>query len=260
LGLYVVGRPDPELRQLENAIIAERKTHHLRIISAGSLISLAEIMNEYDIAHQDILALIRPSAPTIDPVVDLMARLVAGRKAVVEPTPKAPEHLAAAEPEPPEGNAPGPPESEVVYWLTPVKSSKEETSEECIRKLVGKEHIYAFGDNTPGRKRIKPGDWIAFYANGIGVVAHAKVASFPEKKPHRAVRDSERYPWVFRLSSAELYLERPVVIDRDLRSGLREFQHRDPNKSWAWFVQGTGTVEEHDFRVLTRTHGKSRTA
>jgi hypothetical protein len=53
LGLYIVGRPDPEIRQLENAIIAERKTQQLRIISANSLLSIAEMMNEYEIAHED---------------------------------------------------------------------------------------------------------------------------------------------------------------------------------------------------------------
>lgn len=78
--------------------------------------------------------------------------------------------------------------------------------------------IYAFGDNTPGRKRIKPGDWICFYANGKGVVAHAKAESCPEHKPHKAVHDSARYPWVFRVSNTALYPDKPVVIDRDLRA------------------------------------------
>ncbi|MGZ4894129.1 MAG: hypothetical protein ACXV29_08865 [Halobacteriota archaeon] len=76
LGLYVIGRPDPELKQLENAIVAERRSDQLRIISVESLLSLAEMMNEYDVTHEDILALIRPSGPTIDPILDLMARLV----------------------------------------------------------------------------------------------------------------------------------------------------------------------------------------
>jgi len=34
------------------------------------------MMNEYDIGHDDILAVLKPSGPTIDPVVDLMGRLV----------------------------------------------------------------------------------------------------------------------------------------------------------------------------------------
>ncbi len=40
LGLYVVGRPDPELNQLANAIVGQKRNHQLRIISANSLLSL----------------------------------------------------------------------------------------------------------------------------------------------------------------------------------------------------------------------------
>lgn len=77
LGLYVVGRPDAELKQLENTIIGERRTNQLRIISTTSLLTLAEMMNNYNIAHKEILALLRPSGPKIDPIIDLMTRLVA---------------------------------------------------------------------------------------------------------------------------------------------------------------------------------------
>lgn len=77
LGLYVVGRPDAELRQIENAIIGEKRTNQLRIISTTSMLTLAELMHKYQIAHEEILALLRPSGPKIDPIVDLIKRLVA---------------------------------------------------------------------------------------------------------------------------------------------------------------------------------------
>ena len=80
LGLYVVGRPDPEVRQLENSVLAEKRTGQIRIISAESLLSLAEMMNEYDVSHDDIMDVLRPSGPTINSIVDLMARLVAQPK------------------------------------------------------------------------------------------------------------------------------------------------------------------------------------
>ncbi|MBI4302700.1 MAG: EVE domain-containing protein, partial [Chloroflexi bacterium] len=158
LGLYIVGRPDHEIRQLENAIVAEKRTHQLRIISVESLLSLADMINEYDIGHDDILAVIRPSGPTIDPIVDLMARLF------VEP--KTMEMLEKALP-PPEISE----EGDAAYWLTPVKADKAETAEEVIQTLVGRERVYAFGERTPGRKHLKAGDWICFYATGKGVVA-----------------------------------------------------------------------------------------
>ena len=85
LGLYVVGRPDPEITQLQNAIIAEKRTQNLRIISVEYLLSLAELFNEYDVSHDDILEVLKPSKPTIDPIVGMMAHLVAQRQVQEEP-------------------------------------------------------------------------------------------------------------------------------------------------------------------------------
>lgn len=94
LGLYVVGRPDAELKQLENAISAERRTHQLRVISVASLLSLAEMMAEYDVTHKDMLDVLRPSGPRIDPVVDLMARLVAQSEEERSPVAETPPEKA----------------------------------------------------------------------------------------------------------------------------------------------------------------------
>ena len=183
LGLYVIGRPDPEAQSLENSIIAENRTHQLRIISANSLLSLAEMMNDYDVNHEDILAVIKPSGPTVDPVVELMARLAAEPEEPKEPAEEETTQIS---------------EDEAAYWITPVKSDEEQTAEECIQTLVGQELIYAFGQRTPGRKHIKPGDWICFYATAKGVVAHANVASVPKCRKHSKVRQSEKYPWIKR--------------------------------------------------------------
>jgi len=234
IGLYVIGRPDAELRQLENAILAEKRTHQLRIISVESLLSLAELFNEYDVSHDDILAVLRPSGTTVDPVVDLMARLVAQRQMEEETT----KNVEITE-------------AERQYWLTPVKSEEEQTADECIQSLVGEEKIYAFGERTPGRRHVKPADYICFYSTGKGVVAHAQIASRPERKEHPKVRHSERYPWVFRVKDVHLYLENPIIIDAALRSQLDAFKKNDPNKSRAWFVQATRRITEHDFKVLT---------
>jgi hypothetical protein len=146
-------------------------------------------------------------------------------------------------------------ESEAAYWLTPVKSNEEGTVEEVIQTLVGQEKIYAFGERTPGRKHLKTGDRICFFASRSGVVGHAEVISPPEKKPHRKVRYPDKYPWVFRLDKVVLYLGKPIVIDVTLRGNLDAFKNRDPDKSWAWFVQTTRKITEHDFWVLTRREG-----
>jgi hypothetical protein len=121
LGLYVVARPDSELRQLENAIMAEKRTNQLRIISTKSLLSLVEMMNEYKVAHEEILALLRPSGPKIDPIVDLMARLVAERRSG-KPLELKKELLHQEQSL----------EGEVINKFTPIKSDGKGTIEEEI--------------------------------------------------------------------------------------------------------------------------------
>ncbi len=255
LGLYIVGRPDAELKQLENAIIAERRTDRLRVISVDSLLSLAELMSKYDVTHQAILEVLRPSGPRIDPIVDLIAGLVA------EPQdePGVPEAEAigisqAGNVQPVSGR--GVHEdldtSEAAFWLTPVKSSDEETAEECISRLVNKDHYYAFGERAAGRRHMKAGDRIGFYATTKGVVAHATLSSPPKKKPRPDGSTSEDYPWICSLKDVNLYLNKPVAIDAKLRPQLDAFKLRNPGQAWAWFVQATHKITSHDFELLTR--------
>jgi hypothetical protein len=203
LGLYIVGRPDAELKQLDNAIIAEKRTDRLRVITVESLLSLAEIMTKYDLTHQTILEILRPSGPRIDPVVQLIAGLVAESQVaesqnetpdVPQPKPAGRSHGETIQPVPvaPAGENLEP--GEIAFWLTPVKSWDDQTAEACIAKLVGEEHYYAFGQRTPGRTRMKAGDRIGFYATTKGVVAHATFSSTPQIKPRPDGSTSEDYP------------------------------------------------------------------
>jgi len=48
----------PEVGQLEHAIVAEKRQDQLRVISVESLLSLAEMMEEYDVSHEDIPAVL----------------------------------------------------------------------------------------------------------------------------------------------------------------------------------------------------------
>jgi hypothetical protein len=263
MGLYVVGKPDANLQQLDNAIVAEKRTDQLRILSVESLLALADMASEYDVSHGDILALLRPSGPRIDPVVNLITTLLAAGPANAGDSIQAPAaSLPAvstppiiAEPKAVMGTAtpvqPLPNELAVVYWLTPVKSNEQESAEHCIQKLVGTEGIYAFGHHTPGRKHVKPGDWICFYATTKGVIAHARVATAPENKPNPKVNDPERFPWVFSVDSQSLYPDTPVIVDAELRSQLDAFHGKDLYQSWAWFVQATHRLSQHDFHLLT---------
>jgi len=144
-------------------------------------------------------------------------------------------------------------EEKINYWLTPVKSDKERKADEVVKTLVSESGIYAFGDRTPGRNHLKPGDWICFYATGKGVIGHAKVMSRPDKNPHPKVIDSEKYPWTFRVGEAKLYLDNPIKIDAELRKILDAFKGKDLGKHWGLFVRATNKISENDFKLLTRS-------
>jgi len=258
MGLYVIGDPDPEVKQLRNAIVAENKTNKLRTISIDALLSLAELLSEYDVSHKDALAVLRPSGPSIDPIANLMARIVAQeqvrqtQEGTREDEPEQEERTSTiSEPEPQLAR-----DGDLSYWLTPVSDKEGMTSEEVVYRLVGQDQIYGYGKRTPGRKDLSPGDRLAFYATGEGVVAHTVVASSPEKASnpddHLATPDAQDYPFIFQLRTPTLYLEDPVVIDESLRGRLEAFEGRDLSKSWSWFVQSSRKVSEHDFEVLTR--------
>jgi len=142
-------------------------------------------------------------------------------------------------------------EEKINYWLTPVKSDKERNADEVVKTLVHEAGIYAFGDRTPGRNELKPGDWICFYATGKGAIGHAMVMSIPEKKPHPIVNDSEKYPWTFRVGEAKLYLDNPIKIDAEMRKKLDGFKDKYLGKHWGLFLRSTRKISENDFKLLT---------
>lgn len=235
LGLYVIGRPDPSIKQLENSIIAERRERQLRVISVEALLSLAEIKAQYDVSHEDLLNIIRPSTPRIDPIVDVIIRLAS------------PSSLEITKEEEKVSEIKG----RVNYFLAPAKGDETRTAEDIVRYLVGEKKLWAFGERTPYREVLKPGDKICFYASGKGVVAHAEIATKPEKVKKPEIKELRGYPWIFKLKNVRLYLDDPVILDADLRSKLDVFKERDQS-AWGWFVHRTQKITEHDFKLLTK--------
>lgn len=145
---------------------------------------------------------------------------------------------------------------ERVYLLTPVSDDEELTAEAIIRQLLDSGY-YVFGERTAGRNDLKPGDRICFYQSGVGVVAEAEVASLPERKNVPVARHPDKYPWSFQVTNVRYFFEQPVILDAQLRAQLDAFKGRDPEGPWAWFVQGTHKVSDHDFVVLTRGYAAS---
>ena len=237
LGLYVIGKVDPSIKQLENSIIAERRERQLRVISVEALLSLAELKSRFDISHKDILNILRPSMPSLDPLVDTMVRLASAPS--IEVTEKLAEEVSEGEKE------------EINYFLAPVRGDEARSPEEVVRHLVGERRIWAFGEKTPYRELLKPGDKICFYASGKGVVAHAEIATKPRKVEKPDIEELKEYPWVFQLKNVKLYLDEPVILDANLRSQLDAFKNRGQS-TWGWFVHRTQKITKHDFELLTR--------
>jgi hypothetical protein len=142
-------------------------------------------------------------------------------------------------------------EARTSYWLTPVRSDHEWSAEKVVTNYVEQAHIYAFSDKTRSVKRIIRGDWILFYATGEGVVAHARIINSPQRRPDPRIRNPKMYPWIIELDDVLVYLDNPVVINASLRSTLDAFNKKDPKKPWAWLVQTTRALSEHDFNKLT---------
>jgi hypothetical protein len=142
-----------------------------------------------------------------------------------------------------------------IYLLTPVSDEEDVPARDTIFRLLDA-GWYVFGNRTSGRKLLKPGDRICFYQSGLGVVAEAEVASIPEQKapPTKGlVKNLDRFPWSFRVKSPRYFFDDPVVLDAELRANLEAFSGRDPQRPWAWFVQGTHRVSEQDYNLLVRS-------
>jgi hypothetical protein len=245
LGLYVIGRPDADSRQLENSIIAEKRTHQLRIVTIDKLLELCELLSGYEMEHEAVLTILLPTGPTIDPFIDLIGSLVAKE--------------INSEIEINTGNPPPVPPGQLSenarYYLVPVGSEDDQTAEERISKLLGAE-VFACNVKSPLLKA-KPADWICFYAAQTGIVAHARIAASPVQKTCTQLPHPEKYPYLFEVDNVKIYTENPVVLkeNKELLAQLDAFKEHDLTKPWSWFVQVTRTITEHDFMLLTRNSG-----
>jgi hypothetical protein len=77
LGLYIVGRAEAALTQLKNAILAERHTQQLRVVTVESLLSIAELIQDERISPDEAVVLLKPTSPVVDDAVRLLARVAA---------------------------------------------------------------------------------------------------------------------------------------------------------------------------------------
>jgi hypothetical protein len=263
LGLYVVGRPDAEIEQLESGIVAQKRTNQLRVATVNDILSLAEMVQLGHLSRDEAVTLLRPTSVRVGSTVQLLARIASTSAEPADEFPVAPQTVSTPMPTPPTRSTRPTVRTrkmagtrtirsaDRLHLLTPVASDPEASAEETIRRLLDS-GVYVFGDRTTGRKQLKAHDRLCFYESGKGVVAAAEVASAAEHKIVPNVRHPERFPWSFRVRNVRYFFDNPVVIDAEFRAKLDAFADRDPEGAWAWLVQGTRKVTERDFKLLTR--------
>jgi hypothetical protein len=231
------------------------------VATVEAILSLADLRQNDLISVDEAVALLKPTTVRVDDIVGILTRVAAqtGPESVTEtttPTEQKTVEIVLQQPlimpvkEAPAIAAPTTAQDQPLYLLTPVADDEHGSAKDTIKRLLD-QGWYVFRTTTPGRKGLKPGDRICFYETGVGVVAEAEVDSHPEEKKIPYVRDPEKFPWAFRVKNARYFFDQPVVIDAALRSHLDAFKGRDPEGPWAWLVQGTRKVTEHDFHVLT---------
>lgn len=253
MGLYIFGKPVPEMGQLEASILQGGHAQRLRIATVDDVLSLADLVQQQRLSRDEALGLLRPVGVRVGSVVQVLARIAADAPEVTDDAPE--EILTTAyssETKQSVTELTSPLSGGPMYLLTPVSSEDGVSAEATIRSLLD-QGVYVFGNRTTGRKSLKAGDKIAFYESGKGVVASADIASTAEQKKVRFVKDPDKYPWAFNVTNVRYFFDQPVILDAALRSLLDRYKGRDPAAPWSWFVQGTRKVSEHDFKILTRT-------
>jgi hypothetical protein len=229
--------------------------------SVDAVLSLAELIREEVITHDEAQAILWPSGVWIDATVGLLRRMAAASDGTyVTPVPYVPGEPPVVTVTVPGGPATTPATPTTVdqrqHFLVPCVDVPDETARENIARLVGKESMWAFGQKTPNRTRVKPGDLVAFYQASVGVVATAEVATLPEDNSMPGiVKDPTKYRWTFKLTETHLFLDQPIVIDAAMRSKLDAFAGKEPTRVWSWFVFATRLLTEHDFGLLTGGQG-----
>lgn len=114
--------------------------------------------------------------------------------------------------------------------------------------------MWGFYESTTARLALEPGDFVAFYAAGQGVAAHARVGAKAVTllQPHDWPEPHPQGKRVYRLPLTDvMWLEKPLVITEAVRAQLEAFRGKRPNGNWAWLVQTTRRLTRGDFKLLT---------
>ncbi len=128
--------------------------------------------------------------------------------------------------------------SNTNYWILPAGDRPNINAMETLHAMLGKD-MWGMHRSTAGRKHLKEGDQIAFYASKAGVVAAAEMAGpadqlIPAHDLPKGLDDSQP---IYKVPLRNVrWLKNPLPIDESLRQQLDAYEGRPTNGVWLWFV------------------------
>ena len=142
------------------------------------------------------------------------------------------------------------------HWLVPAGARKGTEAIDFLKMWLGRGY-WGFGERTPGRKAMRTGDHVCFYASKIHeVVAYAELAGpidklieasdWPEPEPPEQP--------LYKMPLANIvWLPHPTTLDAAVRSTLDAYSGKNPAGNWSFLVQTTRRLSAADFARLTGT-------
>jgi len=199
IGLCVVARQAAARGKLAKQI-AQGQFADIRVVSVGSLLSLAAHVAADRVSHAEVVELLQTSA-ALDFMIDLMTRPDAA--------------VRSSEPSTEERRRPVVDEARPAFWVAIISGDAMVAPERWLASVIAERHLLAVCDGDQGRGRGSPGDWVCFFLASKGIVGHAQLAYIVEDGAS-VVRHTEKFGRVYRLAHVTLY-ERAVV--QALRAG-----------------------------------------
>lgn len=144
---------------------------------------------------------------------------------------------------------------DVSYWIVSAREIDGERPEEVVSRLAGEEGVWGMRDSTPGRKSIRAGDWLCFYASGKGVVGHGRVVGPPTQKEEVGESMPAGYDYIIQLDDVTVYPDNPVAMDEETRSKMEVYRGKrgqEGTGGWGWLFIHPNTISRHDFDLVTR--------
>ena len=141
--------------------------------------------------------------------------------------------------------------AEATCYILPASKWGDDDAITHLRSWLDR-GMWGMGESTPGRKHLKQGDRVCFYAATFGVAVVAAIAG-----PATTLLSRNEIPGgvqdhpIYRVPLQDIaWLPTPIVIDEAVRAALEAYKGKSTS-AWGWLIQTTRAVSARDFDILT---------